>query len=130
MSNRSCHGTSSTGSQTSNALALALGAPPSAAIAKQVASNLAADVDNFGNKTTAGVFGLAWLLPQLEKHGHGELALAVLEGDQYPSIGHMSAQNYTTLCENWYFPSLRIHKACRQVDHSVPYWCADEPELR
>eukprot|EP01051_Picozoa_sp_SAG22_P000174 SAG22_NODE_3_length_48349_cov_158.681180_35_plen_180_part_00 len=101
MSNRTCHGTSSAGSQTSNALALALGAPPNTAVERQVADNLAADVRQFGNKTTAGVFGLAWLLPQLEKHGHGELALAILTGDQYPSIGHMAAQNMTTLCENW-----------------------------
>jgi alpha-L-rhamnosidase len=87
--------------QTSNAMALALGAPPTAAIAQRVANNLADDVRRFGNKTTCGVTGLAWLMPQLEKYGHGELALAVLEGDQYPSLGHMAAQNMTTLCENW-----------------------------
>ena len=82
MSNRSCHGTSSRGSQTSNAMALALGAPPTPAIAKVVADNLAADVRGFGNKTTCGITGLAWMLPQLEKFGHGELALAILKGDQ------------------------------------------------
>ena len=100
MSNRSCHGTSAAGSQTSNAMALALGAPPTPSIAQMVANNLAADVRAFGNKTTAGITGLAWMLPQLEKYGHGEIALAVLEGDQYPSIGHMAAQGMTTLCEN------------------------------
>ena len=67
MANRSCHGTSSKGSQTSNALALALGAPPTKAIAQAVADNLAADVVGFGNKTTTGVTGIAWLLPQLEQ---------------------------------------------------------------
>ena len=30
-----------------------------------------------------------------------QVALAILEGDMYPSIGHMAAQNMTTLCENW-----------------------------
>jgi hypothetical protein len=97
MSNRSCHGTSAAGSQTSNAMALAIGAPPTPSIAQTVADNLAADVIGFGNKTTAGITGLAWMLPQLEKYGHGELALAILEGDQYPSIGHMAAQGWTTL---------------------------------
>ena len=97
MSARSCHGTSSAGSQTSNAMALALGAPPSDELAQTVADSLAADVRGFGNKTTAGVTGLAWLLPQLEQHGHGELALAILEGDEYPSVGHMAAQNMTQL---------------------------------
>ena len=63
-------------------MALALGAPPTPAIAKVVADNLAADVRGFGNKTTCGITGLAWMLPQLEKFGHGELALAILKGDQ------------------------------------------------
>ena len=84
MSNRSCHGTSAAGSQTSNAMALALGAPPTQSIAQTVADNLAADVRAFGNKMTTGITGLAWMLPQLEKYGHGETALAVLQGDQYP----------------------------------------------
>ena len=62
-------------SQTSNALALALGAPPSAAIAQTVANHLADDVQGFanGNQTTTGVAGIAWLLPQLERYGHGEV---------------------------------------------------------
>ena len=91
MSNRSCHGTSAAGSQTSNALALALGAPPTAAIAKLVASHLAADVRNFGNKTTAGITGFAWMLPQLEKYGFGAEALAILSGDQYRKYTKQSA---------------------------------------
>lgn len=96
-----CFGTSSRGSQTSNAMALALGAPPSAEIAATVAENLAADVQIFGNKTTVGVVGMGWLFPQLDTAaGRGDLALAVLRGDQFPSIGFMAAQNYSTLCEN------------------------------
>jgi len=84
MSNRSCHGTSAAGSQTSNAMALALGAPPTQSIAQTVADNLAADVRAFGNKITTVITGLAWMVPRLEKYGHGETALAVLQGDQYP----------------------------------------------
>merc|ERR1712048_746716 len=79
-----CHGTSSKGSQTSNAMALAIGAPPTAAIANLVAANLAADVKNFGDKTTCGVVGMAWLFPVLDAYGYSERALAVLEGDMYP----------------------------------------------
>lgn len=77
-----CHGTSSHGSQTSNALALALGAPPDEATAKIVAQNLANDVMHFRNKTTTGVVGIGFLFPQLDKYGYGELALSTLVQDE------------------------------------------------
>jgi hypothetical protein len=96
-----CHGTSAAGSQTSNAMALALGAPPDEATAKAVAAKLAADVLTFENKTTTGVVGIAWLFPMLDQYGYSEAALDVLLNDAYPSIGHMAHQNMTTLCENW-----------------------------
>jgi alpha-L-rhamnosidase len=95
-----CFGTSSHGSQTSNAMALMLGAPPSAAVAAAVAASLAADVVSFGNRTTSGVVGMGPLFPALDEWGYDALALAVLRGDRFPSIGFMAAQNWTTLCEN------------------------------
>ena len=96
-----CSGTSSRGSQTSNAMALMLGAPPDAATAATVAKNLAWDVQNFGNKTTTGVSGIAWLFPALDQGGYSNTALAILLNDAYPSLGHMAHQNMTTLCENY-----------------------------
>jgi hypothetical protein len=96
----SCHGTSAHGSQCSNAMALAIGAPPTAALRASVAKRLADDVVAFGHKTTAGVVGYAWVFSMLDKHGYSAEALAVLTGDAYPSIGFMVAQNMTTLCEN------------------------------
>lgn len=96
-----CHGTSSHGSQTSNVMALALGAPPDIATTKRVLANLAADVMSFGNKTTCGVTGIAWLLPILDAGGHSDIAISLLLNDAYPSLGHMAHQNMTTLCENY-----------------------------
>ena len=58
--NTRCYGTSANGSQTSNAMALALGAPPDGATAARVARNLMLDVARFGNKTTTGVVGIAF----------------------------------------------------------------------
>lgn len=95
-----CHGTSSAGSQTSNSMALALGAPPDQATAYRVAKNMADDVIAFGNRTTSGVVGMAWLFPMLDKYGFSDVALAILLNDAYPSLGHMAHQNMTTLCEN------------------------------
>ena len=96
-----CHGTSRNGSQTSNSMALVLGAPPDDKTAARVARNLMLDVASFGNKTTTGVVGITWLLPALDAYGYGDTALSMLLNDAYPSLGWMAHQNMTTLCENW-----------------------------
>merc|ERR1712216_528007 len=74
----SCHGTSSSGSQTSDALALAIGAPPDANTAALVAANIAKDVFAFGNRTTAGITGYANLFSVMDLYGFDRLALEVL----------------------------------------------------
>ena len=66
-----------------------------------MAENLAADVMAFGNRTTTGVVGIAWLLPILDQYGFADVAVSLLLNDAYPSIGHMAHQNMTTLCENF-----------------------------
>ena len=70
-------------------MALALGSPPTEAIATQVAGYLAADVESFADRTTTGVV-MAWLFPMLDRYGYGDRALAILmgPGDQYPSRHH------------------------------------------
>jgi hypothetical protein len=93
------------GSQTSNAMALILGAPQSAdatgALAKRVAANLVADVEARGNHSFGGIVGQRWIYPALEAAGYGAHALATLLQDSFPSFGRMAAQTQTTLCENW-----------------------------
>jgi hypothetical protein len=84
-----CHGTSKNGSQASNSLGLALGAPPDKATAERIAKNLRDDVVAFGNKTTTGVVGIAFLFPMLDQFGYGDIGLATLLNDDYPSLGHM-----------------------------------------
>jgi hypothetical protein len=37
----------------------------------------------------------------LDKYGYGDVGLATLLNDDYPSLGHMAHQNMTTLCENF-----------------------------
>ena len=89
------------GSQTSNAMALALGAPPDEATRAAVQQALVANVDENDGHLTVGIFGIQVLLPALEAAGRGDLALNILLQDTYPSIGHMVQQNQTTLCEDW-----------------------------
>ena len=43
---------------------------PHHAQAERVAKNLEADVRGFGNKTTTGVVGIAWLFPALDAAGY------------------------------------------------------------
>ena len=62
-------------------MALTLGAPPDGPTAQRVADNLARDVVAFGNKTTTGVVGIAFLFQALDKYGHGDAALSVLLND-------------------------------------------------
>lgn len=80
------------GSQTSNAMALMLGAPPTPAIRARVADLLAADVIANGNHSTGGIVGQAWTYAALDGAGRGDLGLAALRQDTYPSFGRMVEQ--------------------------------------
>ena len=89
------------GSQTSNAMALALGAPPDEATRAATFKALVDNVDANGGHLTVGMLGMQVLLPALAVGGRGDLALSILLQDTYPSLGHMIQQNQTTLCEDW-----------------------------
>jgi hypothetical protein len=89
------------GSQTSNSMALALGAPPDAATRAKVVSRLVENIAANDGRFTFGIVGSAWLFPMLEESGHGDIALDILLTDTYPSFGHFLVENMTTLCENW-----------------------------
>jgi alpha-L-rhamnosidase len=89
------------GSQTSNAMGLALGAPPDAATRRRVEASLAANVVRNGKRFTFGIVGSVVVHPMLDAAGHANLALDTLLTDEYPSFGRFVQQNMTTLCENW-----------------------------
>eukprot|EP01047_Picozoa_sp_COSAG01_P098769 COSAG01_NODE_28901_length_650_cov_0.776770_1_plen_197_part_01 len=100
------------GSQTSNAMALALGAPPDAATRALACDALVESVNQHGNHLTVGIFGMQVLFQELARCSHnatssssssgrGDLALSILLTDTYPGLGRMSQQNQTTLCEDW-----------------------------
>lgn len=90
------------GSQTSNSMALALGAPPDAATLAKVKAALVENTAVINsNHTTFGIVGSVWTHPMLEAAGRGDVALSTLTTDAYPGFGHMVANNMTTLCENW-----------------------------
>eukprot|EP00656_Telonema_subtile_P057673 TRINITY_DN9541_c0_g2_i4.p1 TRINITY_DN9541_c0_g2~~TRINITY_DN9541_c0_g2_i4.p1 ORF type:complete len:563 (+),score=74.38 TRINITY_DN9541_c0_g2_i4:1409-3097(+) len=111
------------GSQTSNSMALALGAPPDQVTRAATISALVENVEANGRHFTFGIVGSAWLFPALSSAGRGDLALSILMGDSYPSFGHMVQQNMTTLCENW---KCEFHDAGGGSQNHIMYGAFDE----
>lgn len=90
------------GSQTTNAMALALGAPPDATTRSTVGHALVENTETINhNHTTFGIVGSVWVHSMLAEVGRSDVALSTLLTDAYPGFGHMVANNMTTLCENW-----------------------------
>jgi len=48
-----------------------------------------------------GIMGVRFLFEVLTRHGCGELALALMHQDSYPSFGHLIQRGATTLWECW-----------------------------
>eukprot|EP01052_Picozoa_sp_SAG31_P005496 SAG31_NODE_242_length_19350_cov_3.043998_15_plen_1073_part_00 len=108
------------GSQTSNSMALALGAPPDEATRLLAFEALVENVMSHDEHLTAGIFGMDVLFLALSSGGdsssgnsnerpitatigtgRGDLVLSILLTDTYPGLGRMIQQNQTTLCEDW-----------------------------
>ena len=82
-------------------LGLALGAPPTPAVAARVVAALVADIEANSNHSTGGIVGMAWIFKVLDQYGAGDAALSMLLQDTVPSFGRMVQQGATTLWENW-----------------------------
>jgi len=87
------------GSQGADTLALAFNVFPS-----EKSRILAALVDDIKGRDThmnVGVMGVRFILEVLTRNGHGELALALMRQNSYPSFGHIIGRGATTLWECW-----------------------------
>ena len=108
-----CHNTSTDGEmsvQTAQALPLFLDLPDSASDKQRVGDALAFDVlsGTYPGRTTTGLVGTKYVLSELVKSGHAEVALTVATSMQYPSWGrmlpssvHPLGQGEGTLWERW-----------------------------
>ncbi len=99
------------GTQTANAMALALGLAPRGNGA--VAGNLYNDIVYYHNtQLTAGFIGVKWLMPALTESGNSYLAYDLATRTSYPSWGYMVQKGATTLWELWQDktgPSMNSH---------------------
>ncbi|MFC1734523.1 glycoside hydrolase family 78 protein [Candidatus Hydrogenedentota bacterium] len=88
------------GSQTSNLLPMSFGLVPEEKRAG-VMDKVRRDVLERDNHLSTGFLGTPFLLPELTKAGHHEIAYKVAIQDTHPSWGHMISQGATTIWERW-----------------------------
>lgn len=105
-------------SQTANAMALALGIIP-AGEESRVLDALVADIRNNDMHLTTGIMGVRFLFEVLTRHGHGDMALALMHQDTYPSFGHLISRGATTLWEHWGEKEHDTHHGPRSLNHPM-----------
>ena len=88
------------GSQTANALALALHLVP-AGHEGAVLENLVTDIHAHGDHVTAGDIGFHYVVRALTDYGRSEVLAAMLSRTDSPSYGYQLARGATTLTEAW-----------------------------
>jgi alpha-L-rhamnosidase len=88
------------GSQTANAMPLALGIVPEEHRA-QVLAHVVADIEAHDDHITTGEVGYPYLLRVLMSEGRNDLVLAMMEKKDPPSYGSQLAAGATALTEAW-----------------------------
>ena len=68
---------------------------------KQLLDALVQDIKKRDSHMNVGVMGVRYILEVLTDNGYGELALALMHQDSYPSFGHLIERGATTLWECW-----------------------------
>jgi alpha-L-rhamnosidase len=87
------------GSQGANVLALAFGVLPEEE--ERIFEALVEDIIKRDTHLNVGVMGVRYLFEELTQRGRGDLALALMHKDSYPSFGNLIQRGATTLWESW-----------------------------
>jgi hypothetical protein len=88
------------GSQTANAMPLALGLVPEGH-RDAVLKNLVADIQQHSYQVTAGDIGFHYVVRALTDNGRSDVLLAMLHQTSKPGYGYQLAHGATTLTEAW-----------------------------
>jgi hypothetical protein len=88
------------GSQTANAMPLAIGLVP-AQERSAVLANLVADIRAHGNHVTAGDIGFLYVILALMQGGRADVLFDILTQTTAPSYGYQLARGATALTETW-----------------------------
>jgi len=89
-----------TGSQTANAISLAVGLVPEER-RQAVVDNLVADVRSHQNHVTAGDIGFHYVLESLNEGGRSDVICDMLSRNDPPSYGYQLKMGATALTEAW-----------------------------
>ncbi len=93
-------GTVGDGSQTSYVLALHMQLLPEA-LRPAAASNLVAGIKAHQWHLTTGFLGTPYIMIELSRSGHSDVAYRMLESTTFPSWGYMVQHGATTMWERW-----------------------------
>lgn len=88
------------GSQTADVLALQFGTVPDGE-EPRVVEALVHDIRQRDMHLNTGIMGVRYLFEILTRYGHGNIALALMHQDNYPSFGDLIRRGATTLWECW-----------------------------
>jgi alpha-L-rhamnosidase len=110
--------TGSFGSQTANAMSLEFGLIPIGEESRILAS-LVDDIHDRDTHFSTGIMGIRFIFEVLTKYGYGELALALLHQNTYPSFGHLISLGATTLWEYWGEKQHDIAHGPRSLNHPM-----------
>lgn len=87
--------------QAAQAAALYLGLTPETESANAINRMVAAVVDDHDGHIATGIFGTKYLLNELTRTGHTDVAYAMVNQSTYPGWGYMLERGATTLWETW-----------------------------
>lgn len=106
------------GSQTADVMALHFGLAPKGEEAR-VLGSLVADIKKRDTHLNTGIMGVRFIFEVLTRHGHGELAMALMQQDSYPSFGDLIRRGATTLWEYWGEAQLEEDHGPRSLNHPM-----------
>lgn len=89
------------GSQTCNALPLAMDMVPKESIEKVLQSLVRSVEVEWDKHMNVGIIGAKYVPEVLARYGYAELAYETLAQESYPSYGYMIKEGATTLWERW-----------------------------
>ncbi|MBB6731340.1 family 78 glycoside hydrolase catalytic domain [Cohnella zeiphila] len=104
------------GSQTSNAMPLALGMVPDG-LEETIAGNIVRDIRARGNSMTGGDVGFRYLLMALTKYNRAETVADMLLKTDHPSYGYQIAHGATALTELWDGPTFGLSQNHFMLGH-------------
>ncbi|MBD2867003.1 alpha-L-rhamnosidase [Paenibacillus arenilitoris] len=111
------------GSQTSNAMPLALGMVPEG-LEDTIARNLLDDIRKRGNSLSGGDVGFRYLLMALTKFDQPEAVADMLLKTDNPSYGYQVAHGATTLTELWDGPTFGLSQNHFMLGHAEEWFYA------